>query len=341
MVAGGPPQRARCLRLPVDLVGKVLEQRAQGKGAFEADQRALAVCGWQVLDLDLDESAATQFLGHAGVGNESCAQAAQQNRADHFDRQFGHRASLLADVRHHVLRGRSPGDDQQVPMRLFGVLQACNPLAAKGALGRGDQHQALAEVQQFGQVGVVDRPVDQSQPDQSVVEHFDNLVAVAGAHEKGHLRVRVVESDDRLGQEAAGQRWERTDRDASALAAFAQARCLHAFVEHSERALDVTQKAFAAFGQRQPASAAYEQRAAYLLFERLDARADRGLCDIQVPRGPAEAALPRDALEGQELIGVHVPLLVEALARLAACSPRRPWSCGQASSLYRKIRYLL
>lgn len=232
--------------------------------------------------------------------------------AHSFDWQFGHWASLLADARQEIVGRGTPGHNEEMPRRLFDLFQARGTQAGQRAFGRDNQHQPLAEVQEFGEVRIVKRPANQTQLHTVIIQHLDDLVAVAGVHKKVHVWMRIVKLYNCFGQKTTGQRLQGSNGDAPALALLAQTRGLDAFIQHLQRSLHICQEALAAIGQCEFAPAAYKERPADLLFQSLDTRADRRLCNIQLARGPAETTLTRNAVEGQQLIDIHVtPCIIE------------------------------
>src|SRR5579885_371099 len=217
-------------RLPIDLLSKLSQNSIQRQIFFQADQRAFAVAWWQVLNLHFDHFAGAQLFGHAGAGDEGGAKTAKKDMAHGLNWQFGHGAGLFADTRQEVVGRWSPGYDKEMAASALDLLQARAAQAGQRASGRDDEHQLFAKAQEFGEVGIIDRLAYQAQLDTVIVQHLDNLIAVAGTHKKVYLRVRVMKLHDSFGQKAAGQRLHGANGDAPALALLAQARGLDALI---------------------------------------------------------------------------------------------------------------
>src|SRR5205085_2382109 len=124
-------------------------------------------------------------------------------------------------------------------------------------------------------------------------EHLHEDFVVGGLEHAVDGRMRAVEPRERRRDEPRGQRSERSELDAAATSQLRHARRLDAFVQHVEDAAGVGKKALAQRRNRDPA-ASPEQRAAELVLEALDPRADRGLSDPERERA-ARLKLPSRA----------------------------------------------
>jgi hypothetical protein len=117
-----------------------------------------------------------------------------------------------------------------------------------------------------------------------------------------HVRVAGQELVQQRHQEVAAESLAHADLEAAGRRVVAQADAGDRALQRGQRAADLLQETFAAFGQRQASRAAVEQAHAKVSLEAADILADAGRGQAEHPRGRGEAAVLGGLDKGHQVL---------------------------------------
>ena len=196
-----------------------------------------------------------------------------------------------------------------------GAVEHHQPLAADlGQLDRAAARKAVLRIAHQHQLVLVQRKrVDvrvaqrAHQPDLDLVveHHRQDLFGVAGAHGDVDARVQIREALQHGRQHVRAHRRRGAQRQPSRAGRAQVGQRLATVVDRLHGALGARQEHAPGVGQPHAAAGAHEERLAELLFERLDARGQRRLGDVQRLGGAADVAGAGDFDECLDLAEQH------------------------------------
>ena len=167
-----------------------------------------------------------------------------------------------------------------------------------------DQDELVLVERTAADTRVADLP-DDPELDLAVRHEVDDLLRMAGPHEKTDVRVSLRESDQDLRQHVGADRGSDRERELTDDAVFQLADERATATDRLHRAVRVGKKGAAGWCQNHAGMRPPEQGGAKFPLERLKPGGERGLADREGVRGASHVPLPGDLDEPFDLCEEH------------------------------------